>query len=49
MMNMHSICKQNFDEFLGSVRKMLPWLNIYDNNKYSRLLPDHQATLVSLN
>ena len=27
---------------------MLPWMKIYDNDKYARLLPDHWAYLTSL-
>ena len=35
-------------DFLSSMYMMLPWMKIYDNDKYTRLSPDHWAYLTSL-
>ena len=48
MMNIHAIHTCNWMEFLSSMRAMLPWLVIYDNNEYGRWLPDFWAMLASL-
>ena len=48
MMNVHAIHSCNWDEFLSSMCKMLPWLMIYDNDKYGRWLPDFWAMLAAL-
>lgn len=38
MMNIHALRTQNWEEFKSSLRLMLPWLQIYDNDKYGRWL-----------
>ena len=48
LMNVHACRTQNWSCFLSSMYMMLPWMKIYDNEKYARLLPDHWAYLCSL-
>jgi len=48
MMNMHSLRSRNWEEFKSSLRQMLPWLQIYDNDKYGRWLPDFWSMLCTL-
>ena len=48
MQNVHAIHVCNWDEFVSSLRAMLPWLIAYDNNQYGRWLPDFWAMLTSL-
>ena len=38
MQNIHALRSQNWGEFKISLRAMLPWMQIYDNNKYGRWL-----------
>ena len=38
MMNIHALRTQNWDEFKVSLRLMMPWLQIYDNDKYGRCM-----------
>ena len=38
IMNIHALRTQDWDAFKASLRMMLPWLKIYDNDKYSRWL-----------
>jgi hypothetical protein len=38
MQNIHALRTQNWTEFLTSFRLMLPWLRIYDNDKYAKWL-----------
>ena len=38
VMNIHALRTQDWDAFKASLRMMLPWLRIYDNDKYSRWL-----------
>ena len=38
--NIHSLRTSNWTEFKFSLKLMLPWMQIYDNDKYSRHLPD---------
>ena len=40
MSNIHSIRTQNWDEFKESIGIMLPWLHIYDHDRYGRWLPE---------
>lgn len=49
MMNIRSLRSQTFDEFLRSMKEMLLWWKINDNDKYSRLSSRSLATLVGLN
>ena len=46
--NIHSLRTQNWPEFKSSLKLMRPWLKAYDNNKYSRVLPDFCAILYSV-
>ena len=48
MQNVHAVHVCNWDEFVSSLRAMLPWLIAYDNNQYGRWLPDFWAMLTSL-
>ena len=38
IMNIHALRMQDWDAFKASLRMMVPWLRIYDNDKYSRWL-----------
>ena len=38
IMNIHAPSTQDWDEFKASLRMMMPWLRIYDNDKYSKWL-----------
>ena len=38
MLNIHAVKMQNWEEFKTSLRLMLPWLQVYDNDKYGRWL-----------
>ncbi len=47
MMNVHAVpC--NWEEYLTSLREMMPWLMIYDQTNYGRWLTDFWAMLSSL-
>ena len=46
--NIHAIRTSNWTEFKSSLKLMLPWMQIYDNNKYGRHLPDFTAVLDTL-
>ena len=46
--NIHAIRTSNWNEFKSSLKLMLPWIQIYDNDKYGRHLPDFTAVLESL-
>ena len=48
MQNVYVVHNCNWDEFVSSLRAMLPWLMVYDNNQYGRWLPDFWAMLASL-
>ena len=48
IMNIHALRTQNWDEFKASLRMMLPWLRIYDNDKYSRWLVEFWLEMSSL-
>ncbi|KAI4813533.1 hypothetical protein KUCAC02_002772, partial [Chaenocephalus aceratus] len=38
----------NWDEYVSSLRAMLPWMVAYDNNRYGKWLPDFWAMLTAL-
>ena len=38
--NIHSVRTRNWLEFKSSLKLMLPWMHIYDNDRYGRHLPD---------
>ena len=46
--NIHAIRTRNWSEFKSLLKLMLPWMQIYDNDKYGRRLPDFIAVLDSL-
>ena len=46
--NIHSLRTLNWNEFIFSLRDMLPWIAVYDNGNYGRLLPHFVAMLDSL-
>jgi hypothetical protein len=48
MQNVHAVHICNWDEFVSSLRAMLPWMVVYDNNRYGRWLSDFWAMLTSL-
>lgn len=48
MMNVHSLRTQNFEDFKASLQLMLPWLQIYDKDKYGRWLVEFWLELCSL-
>jgi len=39
MMNVHAINTCNWEEYLISLREMMPWLVAYDQTNYARWLP----------
>ena len=46
--NIHELRTSNWTEFKSSLKLMLPWMQIYDNDKYGRHLPDFIAMLDNL-
>ena len=38
MLNIHAVKTQNWEEFKASLRLMIPWLQVYDSDKYGRWL-----------
>ena len=46
--NIYAIRTQNWKEFKASLWMMLPWLQIYDSDRYGRHLPDFCAMLDDL-
>ena len=48
MQNVHAVHVCNWDEYVSSLRAMLPWMIAYDNNRYGRWLPDFWAMLKAL-
>ncbi|KAL8605116.1 hypothetical protein ACOMHN_018917 [Nucella lapillus] len=48
MQNVHAVHECNWDEFVISLRAMLPWMLAYDNNRYGRWLSDFWAMLTAL-
>ncbi|KAL8575003.1 hypothetical protein ACOMHN_064534 [Nucella lapillus] len=48
MQNVHAVHECNWDEFVISLRAMLPWMVAYDNNRYGRWLSDFWAMLTAL-
>lgn len=45
IMNIHSLCTHDWDMFKSFICLMLPWLNIYDNNKYSKWSIEYWAEM----
>ena len=48
MQNVHAVHICNWDEYVSSLRVMLPWMVAYDNNRYGRWQPDFWAMLTTL-
>ena len=48
LLNIHALRTQDWDAFKCSLRMMLPWLQIYDNNKYGRWLTEFWLEISSL-
>ena len=48
MQNVHAVHICNWDDYVSSLRAMLPWMVAYDNNRYGRWLPDFWAMLTAL-
>ena len=48
MMNIHSLRTQNWESFKCSIRLMLPWLVIYDNNNYGKWLVEYWLEMTNL-
>ena len=48
MMNLQALRTQNWDEFKSSLRMMIPWMQIYDNDKYGRWLVEFWLVISSL-
>lgn len=48
MQNVHAVHICNWDEYVESLRAMLPWMVAYDNNRYGRWLSDFWAMLSAL-
>jgi hypothetical protein len=48
MQNVHAVHICNWDEYVKSLRAMLPWIVAYDNNRYGRCLSDFWAMLTAL-
>lgn len=48
IMNIYALRTQNWEAFKASLRMMLPWLRIYDNDKYSRWLTEFWLEISSL-
>ena len=48
LQSMHAIHTVNFDEYMRSVRIILPWMHTYDKLKYGRWLPDFWVMLLNL-
>ena len=46
--NVHAVHIFNWDEYVSSLRAMLPWMVAYDNNRYGRWLPEFWAMLTAL-
>ncbi len=48
MQNVHAVHVCNWDEYVISLRAMMPWMVAYDKNRYGRWLPDFWAMLTAL-
>ena len=48
MQNVHAVHICNFEEFVSSIRAMLPWIVAYDKINYGRWLPDFWTMLTCL-
>ena len=48
IMNIYALRTQDWDSFKASLRMMLPWMRIYDNDKYSKWLLEFWLEISSL-
>ena len=48
VMNIHAIKIQDWDMFLASIRLMVPWIQVYDNNKYGKWLVEFWLEMSNL-
>ncbi|MCH2406096.1 MAG: hypothetical protein MK200_07885 [Nitrosopumilus sp.] len=48
IMNIHSLKTQNWNMFKDSLRLMIPWMKIYDNNKYGKWLVEFWVEMSTL-
>ncbi len=48
IMNIHALRTQDWESFKASLRMMMPWLRIYDNDKYSKWLVEFWLEISSL-
>ena len=48
MQNVHVVHACNWDNYVCSLRAMMPWIVVYDKNRYGRWLLDFWAMLTSL-
>jgi len=48
MLNIHAVKTRNWDEFKASLRMMMPWLHVYDNDRYARWLVEFWLEVSSL-
>lgn len=48
MQSVHAVHALNLDEYISSLRTMLPWFIAYDRINYGRWLPDFWAMLITL-
>ena len=48
MMNIHSLKTQNWEMFKDSIKLMIPWMQVYDNNKYGKWLVEFWVTMSTL-
>ena len=47
-MNTDSLRTKDWDNFVSSIRLMMPWMIVYDNTNYSRWLPVFSMEMSSL-
>ena len=48
MLNIYAVKTQNWEEFKTSLRLMMPWLQVYDNDKYRRWLVEFWSEISCL-
>jgi len=48
LMNLHALRTRNWEEFHASLRLMLPWMQIYDNDKYGKWMVEYWLEISNL-
>ena len=48
MMNIRAIKVKDWDQYLASLRLMIPWMQIYDNNNYGKWLVEFWMEMKTL-